>query len=93
MLLTRASPDAVIVWISTAAVLIAVTAWRVLPAEPVTEIRLPRKETAAPVAAVAVTQEVKKKDAPWWLLVVLGIVLLLASDSCTAATVANCHAV
>ena len=36
-LLTRASPDAVIVWIGTAAVLIAVTAWRVLPAEPVTD--------------------------------------------------------
>lgn len=37
MLLTRASPDAVILWIGTAAVLIAVTAWSVLPAEPVTE--------------------------------------------------------
>ena len=36
-LLTRASPDAVIIWISAAAALIAVTAWRVLPAEPVTE--------------------------------------------------------
>ena len=36
-LLTRASPDAVIVWIGTAAVLIALTAWRVLPAEPVTD--------------------------------------------------------
>lgn len=37
MLLTRASPDAVILWIGSAAVLIAVTAWSVLPAEPVTE--------------------------------------------------------
>ncbi|WP_312148198.1 MFS transporter [Brevundimonas sp.] len=37
LLLTRAPPDAIIVWISIAAVLIAVTAWRVLPAEPVTE--------------------------------------------------------
>ncbi|MFK0299001.1 MFS transporter [Brevundimonas sp. NPDC090276] len=37
VLLTRASPDAVIIWIGTAAVLIAVTAWRVLPAEPVTD--------------------------------------------------------
>ena len=37
MLLTRASPDAVIIWIGTAAVLIAVTAWRVLPVEPVTD--------------------------------------------------------
>ena len=36
-LLTRASPDAVIVWIGTAALLIAVTAWRVLPAELVTD--------------------------------------------------------
>ena len=36
-LLTRASPDAIIVWIGAAAVLIAVTAWRVLPAEPVTD--------------------------------------------------------
>ncbi|PQZ82800.1 MULTISPECIES: MFS transporter [unclassified Brevundimonas] len=36
-LLTRVSPDAVVVWIGTAALLIAVTAWRVLPAEPVTE--------------------------------------------------------
>ena len=36
-LLTRTSPDAIIVWIGTAAVLIAVTAWRVLPAEPVTD--------------------------------------------------------
>ncbi len=36
-LLTRASPDAVIIWISTAAALIAVTAWRVLPTEPVTD--------------------------------------------------------
>lgn len=36
-LLTRASPDAVVVWIGTAALLIAVTAWRVLPAEPVTD--------------------------------------------------------
>ncbi|MNK68891.1 putative 3-phenylpropionic acid transporter [compost metagenome] len=37
MLLTRASPDAVILWIGTAAVLIALTAWSVLPAEPVTD--------------------------------------------------------
>ncbi len=37
MLLTRASPDAVIIWIGTAALLIAVTAWRVLPPEPVTD--------------------------------------------------------
>ena len=37
MLLTRASPDAVILWIGTAALLIAVTAWRVLPPEPVTD--------------------------------------------------------
>ncbi|WEK56678.1 MAG: MFS transporter [Candidatus Brevundimonas phytovorans] len=37
MLLTRASPDAVIVWIGTAAVLIALTAWRILPPEPVTD--------------------------------------------------------
>lgn len=36
-LLTRASPDAVIVWIGTAALLIVVTAWRVLPAELVTD--------------------------------------------------------
>ncbi len=36
-LLTRAPPDAVIIWIGTAAVLIAVTAWRVLPTEPVTD--------------------------------------------------------
>ena len=36
-LLTRASPDAVIIWIGTAAVLIAATAWRVLPNEPVTD--------------------------------------------------------
>ncbi len=36
-LLTRASPDAVIIWIGTAAVLIAATAWRVLPSEPVTD--------------------------------------------------------
>ena len=36
-LLTRASPDAVIIWIGTAALLIAVTAWRGLPAEPVTD--------------------------------------------------------
>ena len=38
-LLTRASPDAVIIWIGTAALLISVTAWRVLPAEPVTDGR------------------------------------------------------
>ena len=37
LLLTRASPDVVIIWISAAAVLIAVTAWRVLPDEPVTD--------------------------------------------------------
>ena len=37
VLLTRASPDAVIIWIGTAALLISVTAWRVLPAEPVTD--------------------------------------------------------
>ncbi len=37
MLLTRASPDAIIIWIGVTAVLIAVTAWRVLPAEPVTD--------------------------------------------------------
>lgn len=36
-LLTHASPDAVIIWIGTAAVLIALAAWRVLPAEPVTD--------------------------------------------------------
>ena len=36
-LLTRATPDVVIVWIGVAAVLIAVTAWRVLPSEPVTD--------------------------------------------------------
>ena len=36
-LLTRASPDAIIVWIGTAALLIAVTAWRVLPSESVTD--------------------------------------------------------
>ncbi len=36
-LLTRTTPDAIIVWIGAAALLIAVTAWRVLPAEPVTD--------------------------------------------------------
>ncbi|MFC5374087.1 MFS transporter [Brevundimonas faecalis] len=36
-LLTRASPDVVIVWITTAAVLIAVVAWRFLPPETVTD--------------------------------------------------------
>lgn len=36
-LLTRTSPCAIIIWIAVAAVLIAVTAWRVLPAERVTE--------------------------------------------------------
>lgn len=44
-LLTWASPDAVIIWVAVAAVLIAVTAWRVLPAEPVTEgARVPGRE-------------------------------------------------
>lgn len=37
MLLTRAPSDIVIIWIGTAALLIAVTAWRVLPPEPVTD--------------------------------------------------------
>ena len=37
MLLTRASPDSVIIWLGAAAVLIAVTAWWVLPPEPVTD--------------------------------------------------------
>lgn len=36
-LLTQVSSDAVILWAVTAAALIAVTAWRVLPAEPVAE--------------------------------------------------------
>jgi PPP family 3-phenylpropionic acid transporter len=36
-LLTRTSPDVVIIWIAAAAVLIAATAWRVLPAESVTD--------------------------------------------------------
>lgn len=36
-LLTRLSSDAVIVWAVAASLLIAVTAWRVLPAEPVAE--------------------------------------------------------
>ena len=37
MLLTRAPSDIVIIWIGAAALLIAVTAWRVLPPEPVTD--------------------------------------------------------
>lgn len=37
VLLTRMSADVVIVWITTAAALIALAAWRVLPAEPVND--------------------------------------------------------